>query len=93
MTNPKTTDLLKFLAEFLESNPQFEVKVIDFATGDVTFSVNPSIQEEYSAEEMDCMVQGRKIEAIKAYRTPTGASLYDAKVAIENYMNRPRVPF
>ncbi len=29
----------------------------------------------------------RKIEAIKAYRAETGASLADAKLAVETYMN------
>lgn len=40
---------------------------------------------------MSCMASARKIEAIKAYRTLTGASLVDAKNAVESVMDRERV--
>ncbi|WP_206424858.1 hypothetical protein [Neoactinobaculum massilliense] len=38
---------------------------------------------EVSDEERKIIASGRKIDAIKAYRERTGASLYDAKMAID----------
>lgn len=48
-----------------------------------------TVSNSYSNTEletlMDAMKNGRKIEAIKAYRTMTGSSLLDAKNAIERH--------
>jgi len=47
-----------------------------------------AVRDGLSDEVRSLADEGRKIAAIKAYRQSTGASLVEAKRAVDDYMNR-----
>ncbi len=52
---------------------------------------NPALTEQNVIELLRCMATGRKIEAIKLYRSITGYGLKEAKDAIEDVERFHRV--
>ena len=60
---------------------------VEAVLGELGISV-PERETDVPEEVIDCLRQGNKIAAIKFYRETTGASLKEAKKAVEEIANR-----
>lgn len=55
----------------------------------LTVSMSPVPQPKDVIELMENMASGRKISAIKSYRSLTGHGLLESKLAVERVMDKP----
>ena len=75
--------------KFVELTEKLVVEKADFETGEITIKVlDHNKAEDLTSEEVDRIVKGQKIMAIKLVRQRTNMGLLDAKNLVEMWENQ-----